>query len=142
MAGKKRNTLTPKQRKYCQGRVAGLNQKDAFVKAGFCPGAKEKTRIEAASRLENRPAIQAEIERLTAAADAGAILNRKQRQAILTEMALDDTRKDDARQRAIDMLNRMSGDYTDRVITDISGNVSLSLDDKRQMILDALKGND
>lgn len=134
--------LTQKQKLYCRQRAKGKCKKEAYTAAGFCPGATDKTRTEAACRLEKLPHIQREIERLTAAADAGAILDRRQRLVMLSEMALDDSRKDDSRQRAIDMLNRMNGDYTDRVLTEVRANINMSLDDKRRMIMDALKGNE
>lgn len=133
-----KDKLTPKQRKYCRERAKGKNQREAFEAAGYGPGSSRKTKTEEACRMEKLPKIQAELARLTALAEAGAVLDRQQRIAILSEMALDEDRKDDSRQRALDMLNKMGGDYTDRQIIEAHADVQLSYEEKRQAVLDAL----
>ena len=139
MAGRKKG-LTQKQKKYCRERVSGKTQRDSHKKA-YPNNMNDKTHDEAACRLEAKPEIQAELKRLTALADAGAVLDRNQRIAILSEMALDENRKDDARQRALDMLNRMHGDYTDKVITEVDATVSMTYEEKRRAVLDALRAD-
>lgn len=131
--------LDPRRKKYCRERIKGKTQSEAYYAAGYSKRNSKKTAMEAACKLERLPEIKAEMERLSRQVEAGAILSREQRLAILSDMAVDESRKDDSRQRAIDMLNRMQGDYTDRTVTEIKGGLDLSLDDKRQMILDVLK---
>ena len=82
--------------------------------------------------------IQAEIERLRKQAEGGAVLDRKQRQALLTEIALNAEEKSDNRLRAMDMLNRMSGDYTDKIEQTYSGALALSYEDRKKMLEEGL----
>lgn len=134
----KQKELNTRQRKYCQERVKGKNQKEAYKAAGYGKNSTDKTNREMACRLEKLPKIQKELARLTKQAESGAILDRNQRQAILSEMALNENMKDDNRQRAIDMLNRMAGDYTEHSITEIAASVELSYEDKKAAVLNAL----
>ena len=57
-------------------------------------------------------------------------MRREQRQAILTEWALDPSNDMPDRLRSMDQLNRMSGDYTDTVRTQVTGQVKMSLAEK------------
>lgn len=134
--------LDARAKKYCRERIKGKTQRQAHKDAGYQPNASDKTHDEAACRMEKDERIQAELARLTRLAEAGAVLDRQQRISLLSEMAMDESRKDDARQRAIDMLNRMHGDYTERTITEVSGSIDLSYEEKRQAVLDALMSED
>lgn len=133
--------LTQKQKRYCRERAAGKSQRQAYQAAYDAENMLDKTCREEACRLEMKPEVKAELNRLTALAESGAILTRQQRMSILSEMAYDQTRRDDSRQRALDMLNRMTGDYTDRVITEVTASVDLSIEDKRAAVLDALRND-
>lgn len=137
----KKKPLDARQRKYCRERIKGKTQRQAYEDAGYSKGNSRKTMTENACRLEARDNIQAELERLQRLADAGAVLNREQRIRLLSEMAADNTRKDDSRQRAIDMLNKMGGDYSEKQIIEAKADVSLSYEDKRQAVLDALRAD-
>lgn len=130
--------LTERQRKYARARAEGLDYADAYEKAGYSMKCKKSNRRMDAYHLENSrpvsPLIRAEIKRLQDAADAKAILNRQQRQALLTEVALDREEKTDNRLRAADMLNRMSGDYTDVVRSTVTGDVSLTYEERKRLL--------
>lgn len=135
--------LDERRKKYCRERISGKTQRQAYKAAGFCPNSDKPTTIDpAACRLEKEDRIKKELARLQRLAEDGAIMSRNQRIALLTEMASDESRKDDARQRALDMLNRMHGDYTEKTITEVHGNMDISLEDRKAMILEALKGNE
>lgn len=136
----KKKPLDARQKKYCRERAAGKTQRAAYRAAGYCPNGSDNTVDVAACKLERDERIRAELARLQRLAENGAVLNRQQRISLLSEMALDETRKDDARQRAIDMLNRMGGDYTEHTITEVTAAVDLSLEEKRSAVLQALKG--
>ena len=139
--GKKAKELTQKQRAYCRERAKGKSQRNAYKAAYDAENMKDSTIDRKAYDLELDPKIKAELDRLTALADAGAVLDRRQRIAILSQMAMDETRKDENRQRALDMLNRMNGDYTDKVITEVDATVSMTYEEKRRAVLDALRAD-
>lgn len=139
---KKDKPLDARAKKYCRERIKGKTQRQAHKAAGYGPNESDKTHDEEACKLEKDERIKAELARLTRLAEEGAVMDRQQRISLLSEMAMDDTRKDDSRQRALDMLNKMHGDYSEKVVTEVSGSLDISYEDKRQMILDALKSNE
>lgn len=135
--------LTKKQRQYAQERANGKSMTDAYIAAGYSAKCKRSNIAKDAYHLEcsrpSSPVLRAEIARLQKQAEEGAILARKERQALLTEIALDAEEKTDNRLRAADMLNRMSGDYTDNVRSTVNAGVALTYDEKMKMLTDALE---
>lgn len=139
MAKKNKDGLTPLSVKYCQERAKGKTQRQAYKDAGYAAGGKstDKTIDENACRLEKDPRVQATIERLQRLADSGAILDTTQRQAALYEIYQDDSKPIGARLKALDMLNRMAGDYVDK--QQIDANVTgLTREDRRDAMQDTL----
>ena len=142
MSAGKGKKLTKRQRDYAAGRAAGKSRAQAYIDAGMCPTGSRKTANDNAFTLETRSAastaILHRIKQLQEQAENGAILDRKQRQAFLTGIVTDDGQKTDDRLRAADMLNRMSGDYTDRAQVTYSGGIALSYEERRQALIDSL----
>ena len=137
-----KRSLTEKQKKYAQARAKGMTYADASIEAGYSAKCKRSNiTMDAYHREHSSPAsamIKAEIARLQKQAEEQAILDRKQRQALLTEIALDGEEKTDNRLRAADMLNRMSGDYTDNVRTSVSGGVELTYEERKRLLEEEL----
>ena len=130
--------LTPKQRKYAKGRADGLSRAKAYKQAGYCPTGTDATANRNAIELERRTTtIQAQLEKYRRMAEDGAILDRAQRQALLTELATDTEGARADRIRATDLLCKMSGDYSDTVIHRVSG--AVSIEDARRQAWDALR---
>lgn len=127
-----RDRLTAKQKRYCKERAAGNTYADSYERAGYSvpPGEKgRKVATDNAYNMEHKTEsttekIQREIKRLQEQAEAGAILDRKARQGLLSGIALDQEESTTDRLRAADMLNRMSGDYTDRVQVEATARLS------------------
>ena len=61
---KRRKALTPKQEKFCQSIVAGMNQSDAYRAAYSCEGMGDATINNEAYVLMKSPDISARIEKL------------------------------------------------------------------------------
>ena len=140
MAGQKKDTktgLTPLQAKYCQERVKGKTQRQAYKDAGYSAKQSPGSIDSNACILEQKEEIQAHIKHLTDLANNGAILDTKQRQAALYEIYKDDTKPIGARLKALDMLNRMAGDYIEK--QQIDANVTgLTREDRRDAMQDTL----
>lgn len=114
MAKKNKDGLTVKQVKYCQNRAKGLTQRESYIKAGYSSNQKPNSIDVNASDLEKMEKIKKKIEELQRRADNGCILTTEQRKQALADFYLDDTKSDKDRLKAIDLLNRMSGDYIDK----------------------------
>lgn len=105
-----------KKEKYAQGIAAGMTQRQAFL-ASHPRSTRwnERTVDNNASKLFNTKEIQERIEELKQAAADAAILTRKERMVMLSEIAKDKKKIDKSRLQAIDILNKMDGDYVKRV---------------------------
>lgn len=137
MAKKNSDGLTPLQVRYCQERAKGETQRQAYIKAGYSSRGNDQTLDSNASRLESDPKISAKIEYLQSMVDNNALLTTEQRQAALVDIYLDDSKGTNARLKALDMLNRMAGDYVDKQQIDatVSG---LTREDRRDAMQDTL----
>ena len=133
--------LTQKQKAYARERARGKELADAYTSAGYSASQTKDAQKKNAWILENTSAsadaIRARIEDLQRRADAGAVLDRKARLGLLADFALDDSKEDANRLRAVDMLNRMHGDYTDRLQTE--NTISLSYADRLDAIADSIE---
>lgn len=140
------NGLTEKQRAYCRERAKGKTRAEAWKDAGYGNNPSTQTAARNALHLEKDRAcskkIRAEIARLRALADQDIILDRKQRQAKLTEIFLDDKEKTDNRLRAVDMLNRMGGDYTENVRSESVNKVQLTYEEKKKLFMEEMTGEE
>lgn len=115
--GKYKRGLTPRHEKYCRARAAGESYGDAYKHAGFSPDGSRDTAAGNAYRMENNggplaTGILQRIQYYRDAAERGAILDRAQRQALLSELATSETVRPSDRVHAVDVLCKMSGDYT------------------------------
>lgn len=121
--------LTGKQEAYCQNRAAGMPQTEAYNAAYDRSNGTQKSRYEQASRLEANSKIASRIAKLRRQTEEQAILDREAITALLSSIALDDSRSDGIRLKATEQLNRMQGSYTERHDVTLQG---LTRDDRRQ----------
>lgn len=132
----KTKDLTPKQEKFCRARVSGLSQKLAYKKAYNSKSEASASRN--GFELDNTDKIIERIRQLQAQVDRHAILDAKQIQTMLSDMASDPDKPDAIRLKASDQLTRMIGGYDDSI--NIASTANLSIDDKRQLFRDMLDG--
>lgn len=138
--------LNARQKKYCRLRAEGKGYEEAYTGAGYGAGTKNKTdRKHNAFNMENLKSqsaeIKARIKELQQQAEEGAILKRAERQALLTKIALNPDNDMPDRLRSLDQLNRMSGDYTDTVRTQVSGKIDMTFEEKLALIQSDLENN-
>lgn len=135
MRAKDKRGLTAQQEKFCRERVIeDKNQTEAYKAAGYDRGGTEKTAREGASRLSKLEVIQKRIAELQEQVEAGAILNAKQIQAEVANIAMDPESSKSIKLKAFDQLSRMQGAYTDNsnITTTVTG--GLTLEDKRAAV--------
>ena len=106
--------------KYAQGLANGLTQRNAY-KAAFPNSAnwKDTTVDKRASELYNTGAVLGRYKELCAQATSKAILTATQRKEWLTEVILSDAEETRDKLKAVDILNRMEGEYIDKVVADV-----------------------
>lgn len=114
-----------KHEAFVQALFSGKSQRVAYREA--FPNAEkwaDKTVDNRAYELANDREILGRLEELQDAAASPLILDRQGRMIILTQIALDESLFPKPRMQAIDLLNKMSGDYTQKIEATINGDLS------------------
>ena len=114
-----------RQERYAQNLLQGMSQRDAYRDA--FPSAqkwKDTTVDVKASTLAAQPESQDRLQELKDAAATKAILTGQERMIILSNIATDVEMHPKQRMQAIDILNKMDGDYVKRVEATVSGDLT------------------
>lgn len=114
-----------KQEKFVQNLLNGMSQRQAYLDA--FPSAKKwkpETVDTRASELANKCEILARLQELKDAAADAAILRRTSKMVILSHMITDPDTTDKTKLSAIDILNKMDGDYVKRIEATLSTPIS------------------
>ena len=124
--------LTAKQEKYCENRAAGMNQADSYRDAYDTENMKEETIYNEAYKLEKDHEITTRIEELRKEARSERIINTIQKKELLTQWIYDGETSKNDRLKAMDILNKMDGEY----ITRVEGNLGISYEDSLKEVAD------
>lgn len=120
--------LTTKQEKFVQSVVFGeMNYSDAYRFAYNADRMSDKTVNEKASLLANEDKIRARITELREQLKDDAIMTAKERLKWLTSVIRSDREKTDTKLKAVDIMNKMTGEYVTKVQGDLT--VSKKLED-------------
>ncbi len=120
--GKNGNCMTERQKKFAEYYAQCGNATQSAVKAGY---SNKFTNTNATKLLQNTT-ISNYIRKLTEKAQTDRIMTARERQALLSDLAKDDENDTADRIRAIDTLNKMTGEYIARVKTTIQQSDKLS----------------
>ena len=110
--------LNARQKAFCEYYVASGNATDAAIKAGY----KEKNARFIGSENLTKANIKKYIEELQEKAKGNRIMTAIERREFLTSMIKDGAVKDTDRLKALDILNKMDGEYTQKV--EVNGNIN------------------
>lgn len=109
--------LNARQKAFCEYYVACGNATEAAKKAGYS----ERYTNKNVNKLRQNTAIIEYIEELQKKAQSSRIMSAVERKEWLTDLIKDKKAKDTDRLKALDILNKMDGEYTERV--QLSGEV-------------------
>ena len=115
--------MTERQKKFAEYYAQCGNAAESARKAGYSKNYAEHRTDEMLRNVE----IADYIRELTEAAQTARIMTARERQAILSDMAKDAQNELSDRIRAIDTLNKMTGEYTQKV--SIDGDVGVKIVD-------------
>lgn len=116
-------TVTERQKKFAEYYAQCGNTVQSAIKAGYSEAYANST---ACKMLENARVAEY-IKQLTEAAQTARIMTARERQASLSDMAKNGKNSPADRIRAIDTLNKMTGEYTQKV--SIDGDVGVKIVD-------------
>ncbi len=110
--------LNARQKSFCEFYVASGNATDAATKAGYSETySKTRTNV-----LLQNVEICRYINELQEKAKSSRIMTAIERREFLTSMIKDGAVKDTDRLKAVDILNKMDGEYTQKV--EVNGNIN------------------
>ena len=110
--------LNARQKAFCEYYVASGNATESAINAGY----KEKYAGVNADKLLKNTNIQKYIEELQEKTKTSRIMTAIERREFLTSMIKDGAVKDTDRLKALDILNKMDGEYTQKV--EVNGNIN------------------
>lgn len=128
--------LNVRQKAFCEYYVASGNATEAAIKAGY----KEKNARFIGSENLTKANIKKYIEELQEKAKGNRIMTAIERREFLTSIIKDGAVKDTDRLKALDILNKMDGEYTQKV--EVNGNINsnpfsnLTTDELKEIIKD------
>ena len=129
--------MTERQKKFSEYYAQCGNAAQSAIQAGYS----EKYAGQNADKLLKNTNIADYIRELTEAAQTARIMTARERQAILSDMAKDAQNELSDRIRAIDTLNKMTGEYVTKVQGNINADVNnpfskLSTEELKKLITD------
>ena len=130
-----------KQEKFVQGLICGLSQRKAYREA--FPTArkwKDNTVDSRASELAKNSEILGRLKELQQKSASEAVMSATKRKEWLTDLINDESEETKDRLKAVDILNKMDGEYTEKV--EVKGSVNnpfegLTTEELKKLIGDA-----
>ena len=121
--------LTPKQEKFAQSiALENMNYSDAYRSAYNTERMTDKTVNEKASLLKDEGKIKARIKELREAATTPKVMTAQRRKEWLTEVVNDPKIDIRVRLQASDQLNRMEGEYIQKVEAEVTNAVNINIE--------------
>lgn len=114
--------MNERQKRFAEYYAQSGNAAQSAVKAGYS----EKYAGQNADKLLKNTNIAEYIKQLAEKAQDDRIMTAKERQALLSDIAKDDDNATSDRIKAVDTLNKMTGEYTVKVDTTIKTSEKLS----------------
>ena len=130
-------TVTERQKKFAEYYAQCGNAAQSAIRAGYS----KKYANTNASKLLQNTTITEYIKQLTEDAQTARIMTARERQAILSDIAKNKQNELSDRIRAIDTLNKMTGEYVTKVQGNINADVNnpfskLSTEELKKLITD------
>ena len=120
--------LTPKQELFAQKIAEGMSQADAYRSAYACKNMSDNAIYREASLLVDNPNIAQRLKELRDMAAKPSIMSAQKRKEWLTEVINNPEVDINARLRASDQLNKMEGEYVQKVETELKNAVSIHIE--------------
>ncbi len=120
--------LTAKQEKFVQGIIEGKSQADAYRSAYSTKNMSDKTIWEAASTLMRDPKVSTRVTELRSQLMRASIMSAQERMEWLTNLIKNEEEGTNEKLKAIDIMNKMQGEYVQRVEADVKSEVTINIE--------------
>lgn len=119
--------LTAKEEKFSVNVFSGMTLTDAYKDAYDAENMKDETIYVKASELMKKDKIRVRVQQLRDEANNSKIISAIRRKEILTEIVNVETNVD-SRMKAIDLLNKMDGEYIQKVQADVDNHIDINIE--------------
>lgn len=120
--------LTPKQELFAQKIAEGMSQADAYRSAYSCKNMSDNAIYREASLLVENPKVAQRLREIRDINARPSIMTAQKRKEWLTEVINDPDIDINARLKASDQLNKMEGEYIQKVETEFKNAVNISIE--------------
>lgn len=107
--------LTAKQEKFIQNIITGMSQRDAYKNAYNAENMKDATIDTEACLLLKDPKVSKRYQEILKEMEKTAVMTALEKRLLLKEMVLDKKNSMSDRLKALDIDNKMSGEYIDNL---------------------------
>lgn len=125
---KGKSMLTPKQEKFVQGIIKGKSQADAYRAAYNTKNMTDRAIYVEASILMDNPNVTLRLKELSEKAMKPTIMTAQERMEWLTELIKNTEEGTTDRLRALDIFNKMTGEYVQKVEADVKSEVTINIE--------------
>ena len=123
-----KDKLTAKQEKFITNIIKGMSQRQAY-RAAFKPeNMSDKSIDEKACKLFNEDKIQSRYNELLKELETEAVMTAIEKRLLLKTMALDKNNSINDRLKALDIDNKMAGEYVTKVEAGINADINITID--------------
>ena len=120
--------LTPKQELFVQGIIKGMTQADAYRSAYNAKNMTDKSIHETASKLMADSKIASRVKELRDQISQNNIMTAQQRLEWLTALINNVEESTTDKLKAIDIMNKMQGEYIQRVAADVETDFTINIE--------------
>lgn len=120
--------LTAKREEFAKKIAEGMTQADAYRAAYSCQKMSDKTVWENASRLMADSKVLARVKELRDMAAKPTIITAQKRKEWLTSVIQDPEIDINAKLKASDQLNRMEGEYVQKVEAEVKNEITINVE--------------
>ena len=120
--------LTTKQEKFITNIIKGMSQREAYKDAYNAENMKDETIDTEACLLFNDQKIAKRYNELLKELENEAVMTAIEKRLLLKQMALDKDNSINDRLKALDIDNKMAGEYITKVEADVNADINITID--------------
>lgn len=123
-----KDKLTAKQEKFITNIIKGMSQREAYKDAYNAENMKDESIDCNACKLFNDAKIKQRYEELVKELEKEAVMTALEKRKLLKEMALNKMNSINDRLKALDIDNKMAGEYVTKVEADVNADINITID--------------
>ena len=120
--------LTAKQEKFVHNLVKGMTQIEAYKDAYSAKNMSDNAISREASLLLKNPKIAQRFKELGSKTESKTIMNAQERLEWLTDIIKSEEESTNDKLRAVDIMNKMQGEYIQKIEADVKNDVTISVE--------------